>query len=257
MTKKISENVRRYYDALASNYEKKYDNPLMYYMRDVESSVINEYLKENEMKILDIGCGAGLHVINLAKKGYFVVGTDISQNMINLAAEKSKESNLQNIKFFVHDISQSLQLDENFDIAISMFGTLNHVTDLGRTISNIRNNLKPGGVFIFTIANYWSIFRAKRALKTKNFFKMIKGDYSRISEIYAKEAKRRLWTKLYSKKGIANHLKKEKFEIEKIGGIFFLVRPYYHYQDVKKVGLLTKFLMKIENYLRWLLPIYI
>lgn len=42
--------------------------------------------------ILDIGCGAGRHSIELAKAGYSVTGVDISSRMLKEAGERAQES---------------------------------------------------------------------------------------------------------------------------------------------------------------------
>jgi 2-polyprenyl-3-methyl-5-hydroxy-6-metoxy-1,4-benzoquinol methylase len=45
--------------------------------------MIKEYLKNPEMKILDIGCGTGRHAISLATKGYKnITAIDLSPNLI-------------------------------------------------------------------------------------------------------------------------------------------------------------------------------
>ena len=59
-----------------------------------------EYNKS--LKIIDIGCGTGRHSIELTKRGYSVMGVDLSESQIARAKEKAKELNLK-IDFQKHD----------------------------------------------------------------------------------------------------------------------------------------------------------
>jgi SAM-dependent methyltransferase len=46
----------------------------------------------NEDRILDVGCGTGRHIIELCRKGYQVVGIDLSKDMLTIAkSDLSKE----------------------------------------------------------------------------------------------------------------------------------------------------------------------
>jgi 2-polyprenyl-3-methyl-5-hydroxy-6-metoxy-1,4-benzoquinol methylase len=45
--------------------------------------------------ILDIGCGAGRHSIELAKSGYVVTGIDVSPTMLAKARLRAKQSDVQ------------------------------------------------------------------------------------------------------------------------------------------------------------------
>src|SRR5688572_19479368 len=50
--------------------------------------------------MLDVACGKGRHSIQLASKGYFVTGIDLSEDSI-IEAKKFETDNLE---FFVHDM---------------------------------------------------------------------------------------------------------------------------------------------------------
>lgn len=66
-----------------NNYALYYD--LLYSHRDVKSEtnflerIFKEYSSVNVKKILDVGCGTGIHAIELGKRGYEVLGMTFPQ----------------------------------------------------------------------------------------------------------------------------------------------------------------------------------
>lgn len=63
---------------------------------------------------LDIGAGAGTQAIELAKRGFEVIGTDISLSAVKNAEMNSEELNL-NLSFLQDDILNS-KLNKQFDV---------------------------------------------------------------------------------------------------------------------------------------------
>lgn len=118
-----------------------------------ECDFIESVFKKNRLKvrrILDLGCGTGGHSLVLAKRGYDVVGVDISNEMLNIARSKAKEAGLQ-VKFVQGDIAK-LNLKEKFDAVISMFAVIGYqTTDKGilKSFGAAKKHLLPGGLFLF------------------------------------------------------------------------------------------------------------
>ncbi|MEJ7677887.1 MAG: class I SAM-dependent methyltransferase [Segetibacter sp.] len=65
----------------------------------------NEINHDKAASIIDIGCGTGRHSLELAKRGYSVVGIDLSQSLLDKAREKAANGRL-NIPFLHHDARQ-------------------------------------------------------------------------------------------------------------------------------------------------------
>jgi ubiquinone/menaquinone biosynthesis C-methylase UbiE len=69
-------------------------------------------------KLLDCGCGSGYLTHELAETAEKVVGTDFSQNFIELCQEKY--SHQKNLDFQIHDVTQKMNFeDKSFDIVLS------------------------------------------------------------------------------------------------------------------------------------------
>ena len=78
---------------------------------DLAEEIKNQRLKGG--RFLDLGTGSGTQASQLAKLGFEVVGTDISENAISKAKETSKE-----VKFFVDNFLHSRLPDHSFDFVL-------------------------------------------------------------------------------------------------------------------------------------------
>jgi 2-polyprenyl-3-methyl-5-hydroxy-6-metoxy-1,4-benzoquinol methylase len=88
----------------------------------------------------------------LAKRGYKVVGADISRVSIEVARRKAKKEKME-IMFLYGDM-RTIKVGK-FDAVITMFNAVGHLTKAGfeKAMRNIRGNLKDGGIYVFDILN--------------------------------------------------------------------------------------------------------
>ncbi len=73
----------------------------------------------NGTKILDIATGTGKQAFAFAKKGYEVIGIDLSEAMLNVANKKNEYGN---VKFEVGDATNLPFEDNSFDVSCVSFG---------------------------------------------------------------------------------------------------------------------------------------
>jgi len=78
---------------MSSDYDHRFDNPRIKYMRSVEKIVLLDTLKMG--LILDIGCGDRRAAVFLAEKRIRVLGVDISKEMIQNSKRKDKKCKFQ------------------------------------------------------------------------------------------------------------------------------------------------------------------
>lgn len=148
-------------------YAKFYD--LLYKDKNYagESAYINSLIQDFAGReapgcsVLDLACGTGRHIIELAKYGYEIDGSDISASMIEEARELT-EANGLDTNLYNYSFQEAHQIDRKYDVVISMFSAVNYLTsseDQNKTLSNIYNLLEDGGFFIFDFWNGNAVVR--------------------------------------------------------------------------------------------------
>jgi SAM-dependent methyltransferase len=119
-----------------------------------EASFIEESLGVAKgSALLDLGCGTGLHAIELTKRGYQVVGYDLSLPMLAKAADEAQDRK-QKINFVQGDMRE-LAFDEMFDGIYSWntsFGFFDEEKN-GQVVSRVHRALKKGGQFLLDVVN--------------------------------------------------------------------------------------------------------
>lgn len=101
-------------------------------------------------RILEIGCGIGAVVNELAGQGYHVTGTDISQVAIEYGLAKYGDLDLQ-----VQPAEELAFADGQFDVVLS-FDLFEHIARIDRHISEVHRVLKPRGYYLFQTPNKYS-----------------------------------------------------------------------------------------------------
>ena len=108
--------------------------------------------KVNPKLVLDLGCGTGSITNILAKRGYDMIGVDLSPDMLNVARDKAAEENLD-VLYLCQDIRE-FELYGTVDAIICTLDVLNYITDakdLEQVFALVKNYLNPDGIFIFDI----------------------------------------------------------------------------------------------------------
>jgi SAM-dependent methyltransferase len=103
--------------------------------------------------ILDVGCGLGLHAVELTRRGYLVVGLDLSLSMITRAAELAQQQQLKlNV---VHADIREMEFDGAFDGVICMGTTFGFFDDDANrdVLARLNHALRPGGRVLMDMVN--------------------------------------------------------------------------------------------------------
>lgn len=108
---------------------------------------------ERGSTILDVGCGLGLHAVELTVRGYLVVGLDLSLPMVTRAAEEAQYRGLK-INFLHADIRQ-IEFEGAFDAVICLGTTFGFFDDESNrdVLSRLHGALKPGGKLLLDVVN--------------------------------------------------------------------------------------------------------
>ena len=103
-------------------------------------------------RVLVVGCGPGRHALELARRGIDVVGIDISQPFIDIAARDAPS----NARFIRMD-ARSLPFDGEFDAVVCLcqgaFGLMTAGGDDLGVMRGMARALKPGGLLALSAFN--------------------------------------------------------------------------------------------------------
>ena len=117
---------------------------------DSEEEDTEAALEQERNLIVELGCGTGSFTEVLAKKGYDIIGTDISSDMLNVARNKAMKQGLD-IMYLEQDMRE-LDLYCTAGTIVSVCDSINYVLEdeeLIETFKLVNNFLFPKGVFIF------------------------------------------------------------------------------------------------------------
>jgi 2-polyprenyl-3-methyl-5-hydroxy-6-metoxy-1,4-benzoquinol methylase len=101
-------------------------------------------------RILEIGCGIGTVVFELAKQGYDIRGVDISQVAIEYGRRK-----YGGIRLDVLAAEELAFEDASFDVVLS-FDLFEHIARIDKHVSEVRRVLKTDGCYLFQTPNRYS-----------------------------------------------------------------------------------------------------
>jgi SAM-dependent methyltransferase len=107
--------------------------------------------------IIDLGCGTGLHAVQLAQTGVSVTGVDRSDDMILVARNrrgKLSEELQRRLEFRIGDI-RTIVAQRRYDAILSLFHVVSYLVedhDLEAAFEISRRHLNVGGAFLF---DFW------------------------------------------------------------------------------------------------------
>ncbi|ABR47803.1 Methyltransferase type 11 [Alkaliphilus metalliredigens QYMF] len=134
-------------------------------MEDVNYPQWIDYIEEifkrenlTEKEVLELACGTGNITMPLAKRGYRITASDLSQDMLTVAHEKSLENHVDVV--FVNQNMAEIEFHRQFPCILCLCDGINYVIepeDLMDTYQGIYEHLQEGGLFIFDISSYYKL----------------------------------------------------------------------------------------------------
>jgi ubiquinone/menaquinone biosynthesis C-methylase UbiE len=163
-----SEYVAQIYDAWIRNLYKTR-------IKNKNSFFLNLAHTHDVVRIVDIACGTGTLVIELAKQGYNVTGTDLSNEMLAIANQKKEKLTelIKNKITFVQGNMTNFSLNQEYSLAIITGASFSHLLtqqDQISTLKNVSKHLGKGGILCLNsfwpwldkIANYQDVKKPAR-----------------------------------------------------------------------------------------------
>lgn len=129
------------------------------FMQDVSYEQWADYMErlwqthgKHPKLVLDLACGTGSLCVELSKRGYEMIGADISEEMLNQARDKAEQAG-QSILFLEQDMRE-FELYGTVDVILCTCDSLNYLLeeeDVRQVFRLVDNYLNPGGLFLFDV----------------------------------------------------------------------------------------------------------
>lgn len=116
-------------------------------------SVVNDF---NSQMMIEVGCGFGGFLANVARRGALVIGLDVSSKAVRTAKNLAKQLGLQNEVDFVVGDAQLLPFKEQASDIVVCSETLEHVQDYERAFGELVRITKKSGYLCLTVPNFLS-----------------------------------------------------------------------------------------------------
>lgn len=139
------------YTGFASMYDLFMDNVPYDEWADYIEHLLKQYNIDSGL-LLELGCGTGSVTMRLAEKGYDMIGIDYSEEMLQIAREKSMEAG-NNILYLCQDMRE-FELYGTVAAVISVCDSMNYILseeELLKVFKLVNNYLDPRGLFIFDL----------------------------------------------------------------------------------------------------------
>ena len=126
---------------------------------------LRKYIK-NPGTVLDLGCGTGEFLVKFLKDGFTCIGVDISEVMLEIARDKTKES--PDIELYQGDI-RKFRTEKPAEYIVCNFDTVNYFDKFNdledfldcsyENLTEIFDEMFENGVFLDEKENYLTIWR--------------------------------------------------------------------------------------------------
>jgi SAM-dependent methyltransferase len=141
-------------DYIARDYDEYFaDNRLF----DFDEAVLRRYFARPGL-VADLGCGTGRALLPLLRAGHRGLAVDLSLEMLAVVGEKAAAESLSVDRLIANLVELDCLGDKTVDYAICLFSTLGMIRrsqNRCRAIAHVRRILKPNGVFVLHVHNFW------------------------------------------------------------------------------------------------------
>lgn len=185
-------------------------NPLrLTYIRDAACRKFDRNVRSlnclSGLRMLDIGCGAGLLCEPFTRLGAQVIGIDPSATNIAAAKLHAEKGHLS-IDYRCTTI-EDMDKRERFDIVLAM-EVVEHVVDVGAFLDRCASMLKPGGLMVVSTLNRnWKSFALGIVAAEYVLRWLPRGTHQ--------------WDKFVTPDELAHHLSRNKLEITEQSGVVY------------------------------------
>jgi len=133
------------------------NNYFMSKRKSIVLQCIDTFSDGRSLRVLDAGCGAGVHILELCRRGHKVAGLDISLNMLREACQATGELSGKPIGLLKGDIERLPFKDGFFDAVLSV-GVLQYLQGDDKCLGEFGRVVRKGGIVVVTMPNLLRLF---------------------------------------------------------------------------------------------------
>ncbi|ADT83640.1 class I SAM-dependent methyltransferase [Thermococcus barophilus] len=153
--------MAQYFDKIAYRYDAWYQTKVGQYVDRTEKRLIFSMIKTKRGRALDLGCGTGNYTLELYRRGFDVIGVDLSQEMLKIAKAKIPDV------LFIRANAYNLPFKkEAFDLVLSVT-MFEFIHEPEKVLNEIYRILKLGGEVVIGTMNgksLWFLFKRVKSL---------------------------------------------------------------------------------------------
>ena len=147
-------NEYKNYGAISAVYDKINSSVDYSAWADFFEACFDKYLPERPELVLDLACGTGSMTLELAKRGYDMIGVDVSMDMLGVAMDRKYDLELpRDVLFLMQDMTE-FELYGTVGAITCCLDSINYLTedgDIEKCFSLVHNYLDPDGLFLFDV----------------------------------------------------------------------------------------------------------
>jgi SAM-dependent methyltransferase len=170
------------------------------------------------MRVLDAGCGPGRHALELARRGFDVVGVDTSPEFLALARDAAGDLTAE---FHERDV-RDLRFDGEFDVVICLcqggFGLLGGGDDELAVVGQFARALRPGGRLALSAFSAYFVVRHLEAGETFDAETSVNHEQSVVLDVDRAERPFDLWTTCYTPRELRLLAERAGFVVDAVFG---------------------------------------
>ncbi len=141
--------------------ESWYDHPELYELGFLKETpkeskfleaVFKKYVPFPVKNVLELGCGSGRLVCDMATRGFSMTGLDLNPTALEYCQKKLKKLGVKG-ETVVGDMT-NFKFDQPFDAAVNAINTFRHLESEEAALAHldcVAEHLKPGGVFVLSL----------------------------------------------------------------------------------------------------------
>lgn len=181
------------------------------------------------LEILELNCGTSEDAMLFSEKGFNIIATDVSEEMLKVTVQKANQFSMQNkisSQYLDLDTFDETVFDKKFDLVFSNFGGLNCINpeSLQRLLRKIPSILAPGGRFVGVVMPKFCLWESSCLMFRFRFKKAFRRSTSDEVIVDMQGTKIKTW---YYTPGQIKKWSQKKFKLIRTIPIGFAIPPTY------------------------------